>query len=66
METISTLSNNTLFCDKCGRPIGFKSYFSIGGWIICGICQWENGNKFIMPMNFVKKKTESDIPPCGP
>jgi hypothetical protein len=37
----STTDINVLFCDKCGRSIGVKGYGTINGWIICGICQWE-------------------------
>ena len=40
-----TTSDNTLFCDKCGRPIGSKGYIDISGWKICGVCQWEAQQK---------------------
>ena len=37
----STISDTTLCCDRCGRPIGLKGYIFINGWIICGVCQHE-------------------------
>ena len=37
-----TTSANTMNCDKCGRQIPCdKSYKNIGGWIICGLCEYE-------------------------
>jgi len=36
-----------LHCDKCGRPIpSSKGYLEISGWIICGICQYEDSQKY--------------------
>ena len=41
----------TLHCDKCGRPIPVgKGCLSVNGWIICGVCQYEDSLKF--PNNF--------------
>ena len=37
--------DSTLFCDKCGRHIVGKSYINIGGWILCGLCQYEGNSK---------------------
>ncbi|MCK9220247.1 MAG: hypothetical protein M0P47_09390 [Bacteroidales bacterium] len=35
-------ANNTITCDKCGRSIPYyKNYENIGGWIICGMCEYE-------------------------
>ncbi len=37
----TTIENSTLHCDKCGRIIDTgKGYTNIGGWIICGLCQY--------------------------
>lgn len=39
---MSTNTDPKLYCDKCGREIPInKSYASYGGWLICGICEWE-------------------------
>lgn len=44
METWTTTDKNPRVCDKCGRIIpSDKGYLSINGWIICGICQYDNG-----------------------
>lgn len=45
-------SDNTMFCDKCGRPIPTgKGYMIISGWIICGICQLDNKPIIYNPMS---------------
>lgn len=41
----TTASNVTTCCDRCGRPIGAKGYVEVNGWIICGVCQWEESIK---------------------
>jgi hypothetical protein len=39
-------TGGTLHCDKCGRLIELgKGYIAINGWIICGICQWEESQR---------------------
>jgi hypothetical protein len=62
MTTYSSQSD-TIMCDKCGRPIhSGKGYLIISGWIICGICQYEDEiknrlNTTIPQSNFVDKLT---------
>ena len=52
--------NSTLHCDKCGRPIEIgKSYITVSGWIICGICQYESGT------NHTEHKEGWICPRCG-
>ena len=47
-ETSRTVTGTEVgtYCDKCGRPISSgKGYLIINGWIICGICQYEDEQK---------------------
>jgi len=38
-------TNNTLFCNKCGRPIK-SGWLEFQGMKICGVCQWEAANGY--------------------
>lgn len=45
--------NYIIYCNKCNRPIPEgKNYLDIGGWKICGICQWEESQKNISTDKF--------------
>lgn len=47
-----TVTKEDLSCDKCGRPIpSGKGYININGWIICGICQYEDQVRQFPPIS---------------
>lgn len=57
----TTHGGELMVCDRCGREIPpDKSYLNVGGWKICGICQFESEH------GKVPEYPPQPVTPCRP